>query len=110
MEYRPLIVIGAGPAGTATALHLHRLDPRLAGEALLLDKAEHPRDKVCAGGLIPHTLDCMRELDLPLDVPHVVVDNGAIRVPGANVEYRGRDLCTVIRRAEFDARLARACT
>jgi 2-polyprenyl-6-methoxyphenol hydroxylase-like FAD-dependent oxidoreductase len=43
MERRPLVIIGAGPAGTATALFLHALDPRLASEALVIDKAHHPR-------------------------------------------------------------------
>lgn len=111
MEHRPLIIIGSGPAGTATALYLHRRDPARARDALVLDKAEHPRDKVCAGGLIPHAIDCLRELDIPLDVPSVTVDNAEILVPSPHprVEYRGQALCHVIRRAEFDARLARAC-
>jgi flavin-dependent dehydrogenase len=111
MEHRPVIVIGSGPAGTATALHLHRRNAALARDALLLDKAEHPRDKVCAGGLIPHALDCLAELDIPLDVPHVTVDHARVLIPGGTqVAYDGRDLCRVIRRAEFDARLVRACT
>jgi len=109
MEQRPILVIGSGPAGTATALHLERLCPTLARDTLLLDKAEHPRDKVCAGGLIPHTLDVLRELDVSLSVPHVIVDNAAIRVPGSDVAFRGSDLCHVVRRAEFDASLAAAC-
>lgn len=110
MEERPLIVVGSGPAGTATALHLHRHDASLSRDVLLLDKARHPRDKVCAGGLIPHTLDTLRELDIPLDVPNVIVHNAEVFVPGSRVLYRGRDLCRVIRRFEFDALLARKCS
>jgi flavin-dependent dehydrogenase len=109
MERRPLIIVGSGPAGCATALYLERLDPALARDVLVLDKAEHPREKVCAGGLIPHTLDCLRELDIPLAVPHVTVDDAEVLVPGARVAYRGRDLCRVIRRSAFDAHLAEVC-
>jgi flavin-dependent dehydrogenase len=43
-------------------------------------------------------------------VPHAVVDYAEVLVPGATVHYRGHDLCRVIRRAEFDASLARACS
>ncbi len=53
MERRPIIIVGSGPAGAATALALHRLDPALAQEVLVLEKGHHPRPKVCAGGLIP---------------------------------------------------------
>ena len=53
MERRPVIIVGSGPAGTATAIALHRRDPGLARDVLILEKARHPRPKVCAGGLIP---------------------------------------------------------
>lgn len=44
-----VIVVGAGPAGSATAYHLAR-----AGvETLLIDKASFPRDKVCGDCLSP---------------------------------------------------------
>jgi menaquinone-9 beta-reductase len=109
MERRPLIIVGAGPAGAATALYLHRLAPQLAAETLILEKARHPRPKVCAGGLIPHVLDCMRELDLELTVPHVVVDHARVSVPRRCVSYSGRALCRVVRRDEFDHLLAGAC-
>lgn len=109
MERRPVIVVGSGPAGAATALFLHQRDPALAREVLVLEKAVHPREKVCAGGLIPHTLACLEELEVPLDVPHVVVHGAAVSVPGREVAYAGRNLCCVVRRAGFDASLVRAC-
>jgi flavin-dependent dehydrogenase len=109
MERRPILIVGAGPAGTATALHLHRHAPELAGEILVLEKATHPRFKVCAGGLIPHALDGLRELDVALDVPHAVAHRATVTVPGHRVDYEGHELCRIVRRDWFDHLLARTC-
>jgi flavin-dependent dehydrogenase len=100
---RDIVIIGSGPAGTATALHLLKTDPALAGDILLLDKAVHPREKICAGGLIPHTLHCLDELDIPLSVPHVQVDRAFVRVPpGREVFCEDGGMCSIVRRDEFD--------
>jgi geranylgeranyl reductase family protein len=56
-------VIGAGPAGSVTAIHLARAGKRV----LLVDKATFPRDKPCGGGL---TLRAVRQL--PVDPAPVV--------------------------------------
>jgi flavin-dependent dehydrogenase len=109
MEHRPLVIVGSGPAGTASALFLQTLDPQLAGEALIIEKAHHPRPKVCAGGLIPHTLECLRELDVTLSVPNVAVHRARVDIPGRSVSYADRELCRVVRRDEFDASLVHAC-
>jgi geranylgeranyl reductase family protein len=108
MERRDVVICGAGPAGAAVALYLVRREPWLAERLLLLDKARHPRPKVCAGGLIPHTLDCLDELGMGLTVPHVMVDRARVDVPNRRVQVEGRRFCAVIRRAEFDASLVSA--
>jgi len=109
MERRPLIIIGAGPAGTACALFLQRQEPQLAADALVLEKAQHPRPKVCAGGLIPHTLQCLRELDVPLAVPNVPVRTARVDIPGRSVAHHDGELCRVVRRDAFDASLVTTC-
>jgi len=108
MRRYAIIIVGGGPAGAATALYLTRRDPALAGRIALLEKARHPRPKVCAGGLIPHTLACLDELGVGLPVPHVVVDRARVEVPGRRVEVSGRGFAAVVRRAEFDAALLAA--
>ncbi len=44
-----VVVVGAGPAGAATAYHLASLGVEVA----VLDKATFPRDKICGDGLTP---------------------------------------------------------
>jgi glycine/D-amino acid oxidase-like deaminating enzyme len=46
-----VIIIGAGPSGLSTALHLHKYRPSITSSLLVLDKAAFPRDKLCGGGL-----------------------------------------------------------
>jgi geranylgeranyl reductase family protein len=67
MERFDVLVVGAGPAGAATAIHL----ARAGATVLLADRARFPRDKPCGGGLTGRAL---RHVPCPVDpvVEHVV--------------------------------------
>jgi geranylgeranyl reductase family protein len=65
MQRFDAIVVGAGPAGSTTALRLARDGARV----LLADKARFPRDKPCGGGLTGRAVK-----ELPVDVTPVVED------------------------------------
>jgi geranylgeranyl reductase family protein len=56
-EHWDLVVVGAGPAGSATALGALTEDPGL--RVLLLDRSDFPRDKSCGDGVAPHVLDAL---------------------------------------------------
>jgi menaquinone-9 beta-reductase len=104
-----VIIAGAGPAGLATALYLLGERPDLAGRILIVEKSAHPRPKTCAGGLIPKTILAMQGLGISLGVPSATVTRALARTPVGDIEIdRPEPICTVIRRDEFDARLARA--
>ncbi len=104
-----VLIVGAGPAGIATALHLVRRRPELAGRLGVVEKGRHPRAKVCAGGLIPRTMIALGELGLVLEVPAVEAFSIRARTEAGTVELAPAQepLCTIVRRDEFDARLAR---
>src|SRR5262249_30418453 len=62
MERHDVVIGGSGPAGAATALRLAARDPALAARTVMLEKAYHPRDKTCAGGVIPKALHLLADL------------------------------------------------
>jgi flavin-dependent dehydrogenase len=53
------VIVGAGPAGSATACHLAALGHRVA----LLDKADFPRDKPCSEYLGPGAVTLLEQLN-----------------------------------------------
>jgi flavin-dependent dehydrogenase len=101
-----VLIAGAGPAGTVTAIVLARAGVRVR----LLDRARFPRHKLCGDSVNPGALAVLRRLGLeevaaglPID-GMIVTGLPDVRVVGAYGEARGR---TVMRR-DFDDRLVRA--
>lgn len=80
-----VLVIGAGPAGIASALTLHAAGINVA----VIDKAQFPRDKCCGDGLTTGALRILDELGFdPEKVPSWRVCNDAwLRSPS------GREMC-----------------
>jgi flavin-dependent dehydrogenase len=106
MIRRDVVIVGSGPAGSATALGIAARNPALAAGTVLVEKAVHPRDKTCAGGVIPKGLRLLADLGLGLDVPQARVDRARVHVPRRPLDVEDDDLCRVVRRREFDAMLA----
>ncbi|MGW1192597.1 geranylgeranyl reductase family protein [Streptomyces sp. NPDC002559] len=60
-----VIVVGAGPAGSAAAFHLAR-----AGvDVLLLEKSHFPREKVCGDGLTPRAVHQLIRMGVDIKAP-----------------------------------------
>jgi menaquinone-9 beta-reductase len=106
-----IIIVGAGPAGISTALHLAKRAPELIARTLILEKARHPRHKLCGGGLLPDAEIILQRLGLDCrEVPHCDVDWAHFDFAGQGfrmrAEKKGAIAFRTIRRHEFDAWLA----
>jgi flavin-dependent dehydrogenase len=104
-----IVIIGGGPAGLSTALHLQQIAPHLAGRILILEKEHYPRFKLCAGGLTLDAEIILEHLKLDVnEVPHVFADDihFDFETQGLKIRIPGRHALRVIRRNEFDNWLA----
>ena len=73
-----VLVVGAGPGGSATAYHL----ARHGVDVTLVDKAAFPREKVCGDGLTPRAVAALRGMGIDTEDP------GFERVIGLRVHAR----------------------
>lgn len=102
-----LAVVGAGPAGAATALGALRAYPSL--RVALLDRATFPRDKVCGDGVAPHVLELLAEVGVTgLFADQVPVHRLRLELGGVTVARRMARPALVVPRAVLDARLVEA--
>jgi geranylgeranyl reductase family protein len=66
VERRDLVVIGAGPAGSAAAMRAARAGARVT----VFEKGAAGRDKVCGDGLTPRAVAALTELKIDLEDAH----------------------------------------
>jgi len=110
-ESADAIIVGAGPAGSATAAYL-----AMAGlDVLLLEKTQFPREKVCGDGLTPRAVRELIYLGIPTPQDDGWIKNYGLRILGGGVRLQipWPDLASfppyglVRTRMDFDQILAR---
>lgn len=106
-----VIVVGAGPAGSAAAYHL-----ATAGlDVLMLEKTSFPREKVCGDGLTPRAVKALTTMGISTSEGDGWLRNKGLRIigGGGRIELAWPDLSafpgfgTIRARTDFDQVLAR---
>lgn len=105
-----VLIIGGGPAGSTLAWALGQAGK----DVVIMDKAEFPRDKVCAGWVTPAVF---QELEIDLEdyardrvlQPIYGFRTGQIGQQQVQSDFRGEPASYGIRRVEFDHYLLQRC-
>lgn len=103
-QHWDLVIVGAGPAGSAAALGALTAAPHLS--VLLLDRADFPRDKTCGDGIATHAIAELAQIGV-----HGVEDGWPpvrrleLALGDTHVSSEQHTLGWVIPRTVFDARL-----
>lgn len=106
-----IIIVGAGPAGCSTALHLAEFAPELVSRTVILEKSHHPRAKLCGGAMLEDGYRILGRLDLdPLVLERRDVDQVHMLYEGRGPLVKPQSSDVVFRvfdRAVFDCWLAK---
>ncbi len=83
-ESADVVVVGAGPGGSATAAYL-----AMSGlDVLLLEKTQFPREKVCGDGLTPRAVRELVTLGIPTPEDDGWIKNHGLRIIGCGMRLQ----------------------
>jgi flavin-dependent dehydrogenase len=100
-----LVIVGGGPAGLSTALHLHAIAPQL--RVVVLERETYPREKICAGGIGARAFKLLAKIGVEVECPKVPLTSLAVKLAHDTIVTTVDDLGAVVRRIEFDHALAK---
>jgi menaquinone-9 beta-reductase len=107
IEETDILIIGSGPAGTSTALHLVHGDASWADRVVVVDKAVHPREKLCGGGITHLGQNVLADLGLPLEPKSFAIREARLIYDKHYYCFYGNPVFRIVRRDEFDSWLVR---
>jgi len=102
VEHVDILIIGSGPAGMSTALHLVKADTGWAKRVVVIDKAVHPREKLCAGGVTRPGASVLARLKLTSTPSNYPVHEVRLVYQDQGYAVQDDSLFRVFRRDEFD--------
>jgi len=97
-----ILIVGGGPAGVSSWLHLQKYAPELAQRTLLIEKEKYPRDKLCGGGVLGLGDAILKKIDSTINIPSVPIHTFEYRLGDDVFCHRQQNFCRIVRRIEFD--------
>ncbi|HSM58960.1 MAG TPA: FAD-dependent monooxygenase [Candidatus Sulfomarinibacteraceae bacterium] len=107
VENVDVLIVGSGPSGMSTALHLVQSDPTWAERLVVVDKAVHPREKLCGGGVTHLGTDVLARLGLRFEPQHFKVREVRLVYEDKSYSFQANPAFRITRRDEFDHWLVR---
>lgn len=104
---REVMIIGGGPAGISTWLHLHKYAPQLADRSVVIEKAVFPRDKLCAGAVGGWSKDVLEHLEVELDIQSLSVSDVEFKYGKEIYHLHQPNSYRIVQRMDFDHALAK---
>jgi flavin-dependent dehydrogenase len=101
------IIIGGGPAGISTWLHLNQMNSDLASKTLLIEKSKYPREKLCGGAVGGWSNLVFKQLEIDLEIPSIWIDNIECRFDDEIINLKVPKFFRMVQRAEFDHEFAK---
>lgn len=98
-----MVIVGAGPAGTSAALFAIAQQPALRHRMLVIDKAQFPREKICAGAIGARADRALAGIGIHINVASAPIRGLAARTGyGTLCERSPKIIGRVVRRHDFD--------
>jgi menaquinone-9 beta-reductase len=102
-----IMIVGGGPAGVSTWLHLQKYAPDLAKQSILIEKACYPRDKICGGGVGAWSPLVLKNLHVDIDIPKVMVSDIEFQYGKKTFLLHQRNMFMMVQRKDFDHALVK---
>jgi flavin-dependent dehydrogenase len=103
-----VMIVGGGPAGISTWLHLHKMFPEIASRSIVIEKESYPREKLCGGAVGGWSNIILKKLNIKIDVPTVKINKVECRFGKDSILLNQSEMFSVIQRKEFDFELVKS--
>jgi len=102
-----IMIVGGGPAGISTWLHLHKYAPEIASKTLVIEKEKFPRDKICGGGIGGWSSCILNNLNIDLDLPSINISDLEFICGEKKFTLHQPNCFKMVQRIEFDHALVK---
>ena len=102
-----IMIIGGGPSGLSTLMHLQQNAPELASRCILIEKEKYPRQKICGGAVGGWAENILNNLNIKLKINLLMIDIVECNFGNKKYTLNERNYFRMVDRKEFDYFLAK---